>query len=79
MGRMGRRARRTLGVGAAAALLIAVVSFGMGARDAAPAQGETFDVVIANGRVMDPESRLDAVRSVGISGGKIRAISSGAL
>src|SRR5260370_28850473 len=36
---------------------------------------ETYDVVIANGRVMDPESGLDAVRNVGIAGGKIRAIS----
>jgi N-acyl-D-aspartate/D-glutamate deacylase len=39
------------------------------------AQTETFDVVIANGRVMDPESQLDAVQNVGIVGGKIRAIS----
>jgi N-acyl-D-aspartate/D-glutamate deacylase len=36
---------------------------------------ETYDVVIANGRVMDPESGLDGVRNVGISGGKIRVIS----
>lgn len=35
----------------------------------------TYDVVIVNGRVMDPESGLDAVRSVGIRGGKIEAIS----
>jgi N-acyl-D-aspartate/D-glutamate deacylase len=40
---------------------------------------EKYDVVIANGRVMDPESGLDAVRNVGIRGGKIRAISAGAL
>jgi N-acyl-D-aspartate/D-glutamate deacylase len=39
------------------------------------AQTDPFDVVIANGRVMDPESQLDAVRNVGIIGGKIRAIS----
>ena len=39
------------------------------------AQRETFDVVIAKGRVMDPESGLDAVRNVGLTGGKIRAIS----
>ena len=39
------------------------------------AQTEAFDVVIANGRVMDPETQLDAVRNVGITGGKIRAIS----
>jgi N-acyl-D-aspartate/D-glutamate deacylase len=37
------------------------------------------DLVVANGRVMDPESGLDAVRNVGISGGKIVAISSDTL
>lgn len=36
----------------------------------------TYDIVIANGRVMDPETGLDSVRNVGISAGKIRAISS---
>ena len=40
---------------------------------------ESYDLVIANGRVMDPDSGLDAVRNVGISSGKIRAISAGAL
>jgi len=34
-----------------------------------------FDIVIANGRVMDPESGLDAVRHIGINGNKIAAIS----
>jgi N-acyl-D-aspartate/D-glutamate deacylase len=34
-----------------------------------------LEIVISNGRVMDPESRLDAVRNVGIAGGRIRAIS----
>src|SRR5688500_16438625 len=34
-----------------------------------------FDMVLANGRVMDPESNLAAVRYVGIRGGKIAAIS----
>lgn len=38
-----------------------------------------FDIVIANGRVMDPESGLDAIRNVGIIGGKIRAISANPL
>ncbi len=42
-------------------------------------KSDWYDLVIANGRVMDPESGLDAVRNVGISGGKIRAISMGAL
>ena len=39
------------------------------------AQQENFDVVLANGRVMDPESGLDAVRHVGILNGQIAAIS----
>src|SRR5271163_2436850 len=54
-----------------------VLSYAVGAGRAA--DDERYDVVIANGRVMDPESGLDAVRSVGISGGKIRAISSSPL
>ena len=41
----------------------------------APAQKSEFDLVLANGRVMDPESNLDAVRYVGIREGKIAAIS----
>ncbi|MDX2043711.1 MAG: amidohydrolase family protein [Acidobacteriota bacterium] len=40
----------------------------------ADAQAE-FDIVLANGRVMDPESGLDAIRNVGIRGNKIAAIS----
>jgi len=39
-----------------------------------PAHGETYDIVLSHGRVMDPESGLDDIRNVGISGGKIRAI-----
>lgn len=39
----------------------------------------TYDIVIANGRVMDPESGFDAVRSIGISAGTIAAISEGSL
>lgn len=64
-------------MGVAAGVLLVV--FGLGGPKPLFAQGETYDVVIANGRVMDPESGLDAVRNVGISGGRIRAISSGAL
>ncbi|MGQ0648497.1 MAG: amidohydrolase family protein [Gemmatimonadaceae bacterium] len=39
----------------------------------------TYDLVVANGRVMDPESGLDAVRHIGITGGRIEAISEEAL
>ncbi len=37
-------------------------------------QSDTYDVVIAGGRVIDPASGLDQVRNVGISDGVIRAI-----
>src|SRR5215467_9920995 len=39
------------------------------------AADEVYDVVITGGRIMDPESGLDAVRNIGIMGGKIRMIS----
>ena len=50
----------------AAAFLVAV---------ATPMHAQTYDVVLRGGRVMDPESGLDAVRDVGIRGGTIAAIS----
>lgn len=34
----------------------------------------SYDIVIRGGRVMDPESGLDAIRQVGISDGTIRAV-----
>jgi N-acyl-D-aspartate/D-glutamate deacylase len=36
---------------------------------------QNYDIVLRGGRVMDPETGLDAVRNVGISGKKIGAIS----
>jgi N-acyl-D-aspartate/D-glutamate deacylase len=36
---------------------------------------ETYDLVILNGRVIDPETKTDAVRNLGISNGKIKTIS----
>jgi N-acyl-D-aspartate/D-glutamate deacylase len=33
-----------------------------------------FDLVILNGRVIDPESRSDAIRNLGISNGEIKAV-----
>jgi N-acyl-D-aspartate/D-glutamate deacylase len=38
-----------------------------------------YDVVLAGGRVIDPDSGLDAVRHVGISDGSVRALSTSAL
>jgi N-acyl-D-aspartate/D-glutamate deacylase len=43
------------------------------------ALGQTFDLAITNGRVMDPETGLDAIRSIGISDGQIVAIEEGPL
>src|SRR5690349_8233659 len=56
-----------------------LIAFGVGGARCAHGQDVSYDVVISNGRVMDPESGIDGVRNVGISGGKIRAISSSAL
>lgn len=40
---------------------------------------DDFDLVIVNGRVIDPESGLDGVRSIGIRDGRIAAIVEGEL
>jgi hypothetical protein len=40
-----------------------------------PLFAQTYDMVIANGRVLDPAGNLDAVRHIGIRGGKIAAVS----
>lgn len=59
------------GFGLVGAVIAALVVAAVSAEQ--PAAG--YDLVIANGRVMDPESGLDAVRHVGIRGGTIAAIS----
>ena len=41
---------------------------------ASPAFAQSYDLVIEGGRVMDPETGLDAVRNVGISQGKIARV-----
>ncbi len=41
----------------------------------APAQTPTYDLVLRNGRVIDPETKLDGLRSVAIRDGRIAAIS----
>src|SRR2546429_7095809 len=37
-------------------------------------QTEQLDLVLAGGRVLDPETGLDATRNVGIQGGRIAAV-----
>ncbi len=57
------------------AIALLTTALGIKAHSPSTPDAETYDVVIANGHVMDPESGLDAVRNVGITGGKIRALS----
>jgi dihydroorotase len=59
------------------AVTLAFVLFVLGVASSllALSADETYDIAILNGRVMDPESGLDAVRNVGIRAGKIAAIS----
>jgi N-acyl-D-aspartate/D-glutamate deacylase len=42
-------------------------------------QPETYDLVISNGRVIDPETKLDAIRNIGIQDGMIVDISRSSL
>ena len=56
-------------------LFLLAVCFGIASVNAAP----QYELAINGGRVIDPETGLDAVRSVGISGGSIVAISEQAL
>ncbi len=53
-------------------LLVAVLS-------ALPALCQSYDLVIQGGRVLDPETGLDAVRNIGITQGKIERISAESL
>jgi len=46
---------------------------------AMPALAVDYDVVINNGRVMDPETNFDGVRNVGVKDGKIVAITKDAI
>ena len=70
------------GPGVAAMAVASLAVFVIGGCAAGPLQparsasveSVVYDVVIRNGRVMDPESSLDAVGSVGVSDGVIRTI-----
>src|SRR6266498_2920981 len=46
---------------------------------AVPLLAQQFDLVLANGRVIDPETGLDAIRNVGIRGSGIAAVSASPL
>jgi N-acyl-D-aspartate/D-glutamate deacylase len=55
--------------------LLALMACSTGGRDAS----QRYDVVIHGGRVIDPATNLDSVRDVGITGGRIAAVSKASL
>jgi len=59
-------------------ILLAILPFALVPACAQSSTGD-FDVVLSGGRVMDPESRFDGVRDVGITEGRIAALSTEAL
>ena len=59
-------------------LLLALTVF-PGCSSSPGEQAGPYDLVVANGRVIDPESGLDAIRHIGIRRGTIAAISDAAL
>ena len=60
-------------------ILIAAALLGFVVMAIIPLTAQDFDLVIAGGRVIDPESGLDGVRSIGIRAGKVVAIAEGVL
>ena len=60
-------------------LLLTMISFiAMAQKNIVPGK-QDYNLVILNGRVIDPESKLDAVRNIGISNGIIRTVTTNAL
>ena len=68
---------RVASAGVASTLVAA--SSAKAAVETLPNEPGPYDLVIKGGRVIDPETGLDAVRHVGIKGGRIAAISTTAL
>jgi N-acyl-D-aspartate/D-glutamate deacylase len=60
---------------ARAALILALVAATGVVSKFGLAADEVYDVAIVNGRLMDPESGLDAIRNVGVRAGRIAIIS----
>ncbi len=54
-------------------LLLLLFAAGL-SREATAQRAAEYDLVLTNGRVIDPESKLDAVRNVGIRGRQIAAV-----
>lgn len=64
------------------ALLFSIIALAAAVSDrrgSAAQSAEEYDLVISGGRVIDPESNLDAVRHIGIREGRIAAVSASPL
>jgi N-acyl-D-aspartate/D-glutamate deacylase len=72
--RFHRFSLRNTGVAGSLGGLVLFALARAGGASSEPANG-AYDVVIVNGRVMDPESGVDGVRNIAIRGGKVAAIS----
>jgi dihydroorotase-like cyclic amidohydrolase len=58
-------------------IMVVMLSAFLGGFAVVPAEASDYDVVILNGRVMDPETKFDAVRNVGVKDGRIAVITKG--
>jgi len=68
--------RDFLKMGSAASVVAATIPAALAvAVEEQPNEEGPYDLVIAGGRCVDPETGLDAVRNLGIKGGRIAAIS----
>ena len=74
-GRTGRAGPLALGLLLLAAACAWAACSGGETAPLAPASVESYDLIIAGGRVIDPETGLDAVRHVGIRAGAVAALS----
>src|SRR5690348_1493546 len=79
IGRFPSRSRAAMLIAATvASIASAALPVTAGAQRSA-ARAEVYELVLLGGRVIDPESKLDAVRNVGIRRGTIAAITMGAI
>ncbi len=60
-------------------LLLTLISFNAMAQNNIQSGKQHYDLVILNGRVIDPESKLDTVRNIGITNGTIQTITTKSL
>lgn len=74
----GRLSRLMPGESAGAVLVAIAIGILIGGVSLAQSPA-VYDIVIAGGRVIDPDTKLDAVRNVGIKGDRIIAVSASAL